>query len=88
MDRSTGNRSQASQRRGIAQPGDLHRGRLGGEDGQAIVGQVQGEIDEDVDPVLADHLGKLPLVEPMVSRQASQCDCNLAVIASVWATSE
>ena len=40
--------------------GHLDGGGLAGEDEQAVVGGVQGGVDEDVDPVGADpvrHLG-------------------------------
>ena len=47
--------------RAVGQIRDLHRGGLAGEDQQAVVRHVHGEIDENVDPVLADHLGE-PLV--------------------------
>ena len=47
----------------IGQPRDLHGRRLAGEDQQAIVGHVHGQVDEDVDPVLADRCGHLLVVQ-------------------------
>ena len=44
---------------GIARERHLHRGGLAGEDQQAVVGRVQRQVHQDVDPVLADLLGHL-----------------------------
>ena len=44
---------------GIAEQGDLDGGGFAGEDEQAVVGGVQGEVDEDVDLVVADLVGGL-----------------------------
>ena len=51
-------------RPGISQPGDLHRRRLAGEDQEPVVGRVQPEVDEDVDPVAAHQVGDLRVGEP------------------------
>ena len=42
---------------GVAEIAHLHRRGLARENGETIVGGVPGEIDEDVDAVLADHVG-------------------------------
>ena len=39
---------------GVAEPGDLERGGFSGEEHEAAIGGVSGEVDEDVDFVLAD----------------------------------
>ena len=56
---------------GQAEHGHLDGGRLAGEDEHAVVGGVQGEVDEDIDAVGADRLGELGIgqaggVEPEV----------------------
>ena len=43
----------------IGKPGDLNGRRLAGEDQQTIPGHVHGQVDENVDPVLADEPGDL-----------------------------
>ncbi len=47
-----------ARRAGIAGKCDLHRRRLAGEYQQAVAGHVQGEVNEDVDAVLANPLGQ------------------------------
>ena len=47
----------------IGEPADLNRRRLAGEDQQPIAGHVHGQVDEDVDPVLADELGDPVIVQ-------------------------
>ena len=44
---------------GVSEPGDLHGCGFDGEEGQAVMGHVHGEIDEDVDLIGADFVGKL-----------------------------
>src|SRR5262249_46612682 len=39
----------------IGEPADLDRRRLAGEGQEAVPGHVHGQVDEDVDPVLADQ---------------------------------
>ena len=48
---------------GVAGEGHLHGSRFASEDQQAIVGGVHGEVDEDVDLVLADLGGELLVAE-------------------------
>ncbi len=45
----------------IADPGDLDRGRLAGEDQQPVVSRVSRQVEKDVDPVRPDLL-RQPLV--------------------------
>src|SRR5262249_31403688 len=47
----------------VAQPAQLHRGRLAGEHQQPVPGGVAGQIDEEVDVIGADLLGQA-LVAP------------------------
>ncbi len=42
----------------IAEVGDLDGGGLSGEDADAVAGGVAGEIDEDVDAIFADEVGR------------------------------
>ena len=48
---------------GIAQISGLDRGRFVGEDAQAVVRGLAGQIHEDVDAILANLLGRLDVVE-------------------------
>ena len=43
----------------IGEPADLNGRRLAGEDQETIPGHVHGQVDENVDPVLADEPGDL-----------------------------
>ena len=60
---------------GVGEPGELEGGGFLGEDAEAVVGHVHGEVDEDVDVVGADLGGELVVgevgdVEPVVGERA------------------
>jgi hypothetical protein len=48
---------------GHAEHAHLDRRRLASEDEQAIVGGVEGEVDENIDPVGADPVGELKIAQ-------------------------
>ena len=72
----------------IADIGDLHRRRLAGKDQQPIAADVAGQVDQDIDPVLAHqfrglgvgHAGNRRATRRLAARKR-------AVTASGWPTS-
>ena len=57
---------------GIAEPGDLDGGWAPGEEGQAVMGGMSGEVEEDVDALRADEgtgMGVIEGVEGMPSME-------------------
>ena len=48
----------------VGEPADLDGSRLAGEHEQAVLSHVHGEVDEDVDVVLAYEPGDLHVVQP------------------------
>ena len=72
---------------GSAEHGDLDRRGLAGEDQHAVAGGVQGQVDEDVDPVGADPVGQLASLRPTVSCHSSARALSVRVCRSGRCTS-
>ncbi len=65
----------------VAEGGELERCGFPGEEGEAVVGGVTGEVDEDVDAVLADQVGSLRVSErgdvaPVIGRDRGLQACG------------
>ena len=55
-----------TRRVGTAEVGELNGSGFAGEDEEAVACGVAGQIDEDVDLIRADHVGKILIGDPVV----------------------